>query len=311
MSSSVEALVSRWREFWFARVPPHAYAVFRIAVGIAGVATMVVVSDPAVWQLDGITPPSSDEFGIRQWLREHGLGALAGASLRYALLLGYLALTVGVFSRATAIAMFFGSSIMLWWNWYPFSAAQHLLHNFTLYLLWYDPGRVWSWDALRARRRGVAPAVPEPMPIWPLRLVRCQLAIMYFAAGYWKLGNPDWRAGDALHYILNNNLFQRMPGSVPVEMYPITVALTYVTLFWELFFPFMLWWGPTRGLALALGVALHLGMWSSIELGVFSLTVLAGYTAFLNPWRVEAWARRRLSRRRRGPASLDAQATSS
>jgi hypothetical protein len=275
------AVIDRWREFWFEQVPPHTFAVYRIGIGIAGIATIIGAWDTAFWRVDGLAPLPGGGLGLRDWLLDRGLSEPFGAALRTALLAGYTLLLLGIRSAATAVVMFAASSLMLWWNWYPYSGAQHLLHNLTLYLVLGNSGAVWSYDAWRSSRRGEPTGAPQP--VFPLRLVRCQMAVMYFAAGLWKLGNPDWRSGDALYYVLNSNVFQRMPGVLPAELYPVTVVLTYVTLFWELLFPVLLWWPPTRVLAIGLGVALHLGMWSTIEIGAFSLTVLAGYTAFLNP----------------------------
>jgi hypothetical protein len=285
------AFGDRWQEFWFAKVPPHTYAVFRVAVGLAGIATILGAWDLAFWRVDGIAPIPGGGLGIRPWILENGYSVPMAWVIRTMLLAGYVCLALGIQSMVMAVTMFVGSSAMLWWNWYPFSGAQHMLHNLTLYLVCVDSGRVWSWDAWAARRRGT-PLAPDAQPIWPLRLVRCQMAVMYFAAGCWKLDNPDWRAGDALHYVLNSNVFQRMPGSVPPALYPLTVLLTYLTVVWELLFPAMLWWRPARVSAIAVGVLLHLGMWSTIEIGAFSLTVFAGYTAFLDPARTEDRMRR-------------------
>jgi hypothetical protein len=279
-------LLTHWLRFWFEPVPPHGFAIFRIAVGLAGIATILGAWDLAFWRVDGLAPTPGGGMGVRSWILERGLAVPVAVAFRTALLAGYAALTLGVWSTPMSVAMFVASSAMLWWNWYPFSGAQHLLHNLTLYVIFMDSGAVWSWDARRRRARAaLAPATPPVSwrPIWPLRLVRAQMAIMYFAAGLWKLGDPYWRSGEALHYVLSSNVFQRMPGVVPPDLFALTVLLTYVTLFWELLFPFLLWWRPTRVLAIGIGVMLHVGMWATIEIGAFSLTVLAGYTAFMNP----------------------------
>jgi hypothetical protein len=286
-----ETLVGRWREFWFARVPAHVYALFRIALGVAGALTIIGAWDATFWSVDGLAPLPGGGLGIRQWFLDNSLGLTAGLALRWALFAGFVLLAVGVWSTVTALGMFVATSAMLWWNWYPYSGAQHLLHNLTLYLVFVDSGQVWSWDAWQARRRGGGPPLGLE-PIWPLRLLRYQVAIMYFAAGLWKLANPEWRAGTALHYVLNSNVFQRVPGEVPVEFFPLTALLTYVTLAWELLFPFMLWMRPTRWLAIALGILLHLGMWTTMEVGAFTPTVLAAYVAFLDPHRVEGQVNR-------------------
>jgi hypothetical protein len=176
---------------------------------------------------------------------------------------------------------------MIWWNSFPLSGAQQLLHNLAFPLVFMNSGAVWSVDALlRARRNGNARAPGEA--IWPLRLVQFQLALMYLSAGLWKMGNPDWRSGVALYYVLNNPVYRRVPGDVPSALFGALVALNYLTLFWELAFPILVWFRRTRLVMLLTGIALHLGMLTTMEVGAFMPTVLVAYVAFLDPWRTES-----------------------
>ena len=222
------------------------------------------------------------------WLAAHGLGDIVGLGLRWAVLAGFVALALGIQTQFVAIGIFLGSAAMFWWNPAPFSGGQQLLHNITFPLVFVDSGAVWSVDALqRARRNREVPARPEP--IWPLRLWQYQLALLYLAAGLWKMANPDWRSGLALHYVLNNPAYQRIPGVVPPALFGATVFLTYLTLAWELSFPVVVWFRRLRpAMLLCIGLALHLGMWATMEVGAFMPTVLISYVAFLNPWRTEA-----------------------
>jgi vitamin K-dependent gamma-carboxylase-like protein len=285
-SFAVERLSNRWREFWFARIPPHAYALLRILTGLVGLLTLVGAWNPAFWDVNGLVPASGG-WHIRPWLNAHGLASEFGLGLRALLLIGYACLTLGVISVVTAPAMFLGSAAMLWWNWLPYSSAQELLHLLILPLIFVNSGSVWSVDAWRRARS--APDAQAPLEsIWPLRLLQYQVAIMYLSAALWKMGNPDWRGGLALHYVLNTAIYQRAPGVVPAVWFGVTVGLTYLTLAWELAFPFLIWFRRTRPLMLVLGVLLHLGMWVSIEVGAFTPTVLVSYVAFLDPWRIES-----------------------
>ena len=49
---------------------------------------------------------------------------------------------------------------------------------------------------------------------------------MYASAAMYKLLDPSWRDGTALHYILNYNAFQRIPGQVPPALDPLLAAMT-------------------------------------------------------------------------------------
>jgi hypothetical protein len=90
-----------------------------------------------------------------------------------------------------------------------------------------------------------------------------------------------------LHYVLNGATYRRTPWLLPAELFAGTVLLTYFTLFWELTFPVLIW-SRLRPVVLWCGVALHVGMWVTMEVGVFSPTILAAYVAFLDPWQTDA-----------------------
>lgn len=287
-----DRLSAGWRHFLFATIPPHSYALIRILTGVVGVATIIGAWAPAFWVTEGIMP-AEGALGLAPWLTAHGLGDSAGLMLRAVLLVGYACLAAGWLTPIMAPAMFVGSLVMLRWNWLPYSAAQQLLHNLTFPLVFANSGAVWSVDAWQ-RRRQDTPAPPKPEPIWPLRLMQYQLALLYLSAGLWKMGSADWRSGLALHYVLNHNMYQRIPGDLPVTFLGATIALTYLTLFWELTFPLLVWFRITRPAMLAIGVLLHLGMFATMEVGAFMPTVMIPYVAFLDPERTEARVRRLL-----------------
>jgi hypothetical protein len=79
------------------------------------------------------------------------------------------------------------------------------------------------------------------------------------------------------------NIFHRFPWPLPPSFDWTTTIGTYVTLFWEITFPVMMLNRFTRRFALLLGIALHAGMWSTLELGPFSFIMIASYLSFLDP----------------------------
>jgi len=142
---------------------------------------------------------------------------------------------------------------------------------------------VWSVDAWRRHRHIGAPSSEPIYAIAPLRLIRFQIALVYFNAGLWKLLNPLWRNGSAVHYVLETNVYHRFPVLLPATFDWVIPVLTYGTLFWEIAFAFLLLFRPTRRVAIALGVLLHAGMLSTIEIGPFHWVMLASYLSFLDP----------------------------
>lgn len=281
------SLVGVWHQFWFQPVPPHAFALLRILFGLAGCAGLLGLSDiPMFRSLEGLVPTEWAWAPLKDWLAARGLGSLGGLFWA-ASLAAFVCMTVGLWSRAAVQLSFAALLFQHGWNYLPLSGTHDALRVFVFCLIWVDCGVVWSVDAWLAGRRGQAPRPgSEWLPIAPLRLVRFQLSLIYLSAGLWKLHSPLWRDGSAVHYALSSNLYQRLPGAVPPELEWFTAAATYATLFWELGFALMVLWGPTRRLALAAGVLMHVGMFLTLEVGLFHPIMLAAYVAFLDPFRI-------------------------
>jgi len=189
------------------------------------------------------------------------------------------------------------SLVQVSWNYLPLSGADAALKAMLFCLVWADCGSVWSVDAWIARRRGRGDTSDATYVIAPLRLIRFQIALIYFNAGLWKLMNPYWRDGTAAHYVVESNVYHRFPFPLPVSDALLT-ALTYGTLLWELTFAPLLLFRTTRRVALAVGILLHLGMLATIEIGPFHFVMLAGYLAFLNPRAVPGLPRRLWTRKK-------------
>ena len=236
---------------------------------------------PVFWDLDGFVPPTDNGLGVKSLVVSLGLGHVAGRALFFASLACYASMAVGFQSNVAVIVSLAASIGETFWNPLPLSAAYMVVQTVLFCLVWADCGSVWSVDAWLARRRGVdlADAPPSGYPIAPLRLVRFQVALVYLNSGLWKLYNEHWRDGSAVHYVLNNNIYRRLPVQVPQGLDWLTTLLTYSVLFWELGFAFMIWYRPTRRIALLAGIAIHLGMTATIEVGPFPWVMMASYVS--------------------------------
>ena len=104
----------------------------------------------------------------------------------------------------------------------------------------------------------------------------------------WKFAYPTWRDGSAVYWSLNLNVFHRFPWPLPPAADPVVSLLTWGTLAFELSFPVLVCFRRTRAAVLLGGIGLHLGLGLTMELGPFSLVMIAGYAAFLDPERTPA-----------------------
>jgi hypothetical protein len=278
--------LDRWERFWFAPVPPHIYALLRIVFGLVQCGTLFALRDLSTfWFLDGLVPLDVGAVGLKQYVIAHGVGHAAGVVLYVSTVISFVAMTVGFQTRLAMPAALFTSLMQVAWNYLPLSGADAAMRVFLFCLVWADCGSTWSVDAWLAARRGAAsaPSSVDRGIIAPLRLIRFQVALIYFNAGIWKIFNPYWRNGSAVHYVVQSNVYRRPPHGLPITFDYFVSLLTYGTLAWELTFAFLLLFTRTRRIALIGGILIHLGMWSTIEVGPFHLVMLASYLAFLDP----------------------------
>jgi len=293
-------LVTAWERTLFEGVPPDAYALLRIVFGgLALIGLLGLTPVPMYWALDGIAPVPGHGFGVRPFLVDAGLGTIAGWLVFVALFAAFGCMTVGYRSGAASVASFVGSVLQFKWNHLPMSSALQVQIVVMFCLVWTNCGATLSVDSWLARRRGLPTAGESAAhPIWPLRMIRIQVALIYLNSGLWKFFGPTWRDGSAIVQSLNLNIFHRFPVTIPAGYEWIGTVSTYVTLFWEIGFIVLLFNRWTRTAALLTGVAMHLGIWATMEVGPFSWLMIGSYIAFLDPHAVARWTRRWIAGRR-------------
>ena len=288
MNAPATRIIKRWEAFWFRQIPSDIFALLRIvfgAIGLAGVLALVPVS--IFWQLSGLVPIGGLGAPLRSAALSAGLGTVGGWLIFLLLVASFTCMTVGLFSNWAVASALAGSILQSFWNPWPMSGAHDVLKVMLFCLLWADCSGWPSVDAWRSRKGRFR--LP-PQAITPIRLMQIQVALIYMNSALWKLGGAAWRDGSTIHYVLNLNTYQRIPGPVPVAFDPVMTLMTYLTLFWEASFGLMLLNRWTRRAALMFGIALHTGLWMSMELGTFSWVILASYIAFIDPHRVSQWS---------------------
>jgi hypothetical protein len=107
-------------------------------------------------------------------------------------------------------------------------------------------------------------------------LITWQAANIYLWAAFYKLGGDAWRNGTAMHFVLSIQRFEVYPAlSAALASNAVIVAvLTYFTLFFQMAFPFLVWFSRSKPIMVALGVSLHLGIAIIMGLYSFSATMI-------------------------------------
>lgn len=192
-----------------------------------------------------------------------------------------LCLLVGWNTRVSAVLVWVLSVSFTNLNLYAINAGDHIRGMLLLYLMLVPCGAVWSVDARQRRRLvGSAPREVRVHP-WALRLMLLQLALMYCASGICKMTGEDWTSGSSLYYVMRDTSLTRISADQFALPYIVTRLMTWTVLAWEVAFPLLIAVRRTRGIALWMGAAFHLGIFVTLEIGCFPLYLLALYVPLL------------------------------
>jgi hypothetical protein len=283
--------LTRWT-WWTAPVRAERLAALRI-----GVAAMLLLDilGTYVYQFRDFFGPGSLGSPETFWKNQSAfLWSLLGHVEQPRLL--YVALTVwivavtflllGQWARISAVVAWTLSQSFMNLNPYIHNAGDTVRTIMLFYLMLTPCAAVWSLDSRRKRRLGTLLEAPVHIYPWALRLLFLQMVLIYFFNGVNKLAGPQWRAGDSLHYVLADLTTSRISYADMPMPYFLTRLLTWTVLAWELGFAVLVTFRPTRTAALLLGIAFHIGIGLTMELGMFCLYMLCFYLP-LAPW--ERW----------------------
>jgi hypothetical protein len=240
--------------------------------------------------------------GSAPWLRWVGADIHASRWLHRCLVASALALTLGLFSRTSALLLMLLSA--QWALVVPDAdrAIDTMMRNVLFVLVFSGCGRKWSVDAwLSAGSWSGDGAIVSAAPRYLLVL---QVVVMYFTAGVQKYGQHWWPWGGwtALYVILQDWSYAARPfGWLRSQPFYLSTQLaTAVTMLWQWSYPVVLLHyfpppGPPGRLRqrfaayrlhwawIAVGAVFHVLIGATMELGIFPTGMLAIYPAFLHP----------------------------
>jgi uncharacterized membrane protein YphA (DoxX/SURF4 family) len=275
-------LGSAWRRFWFEPQQSSTLALVRIAFGLLVVlwtlSLIPTLSD--FFGPDGVAPGSFEDFSGDWGLLPNPAGTPILVLLTIALLLGSVALTVGLFTRVAAIVVFVGVLSIEHANTLIGNSGDGLIRNLAFYLMLAPSGTALSLDRLRRSREDFW-SFPMIAP-WVLRLIQIQLSVGYLSAVWHKVQSDLWRSGTAVSYAMRLEDIHRFPfpGFI-TQSTMLTEALTFGTLVLELSLGILVWNRAARPWVMTFGASMHLAIDYTILIGFFSLAMFVCYLAFL------------------------------
>lgn len=134
------------------------------------------------------------------------------------------------------------------------------LFSLLFYCLIFPTHKVYTIDQLMDKKH--RPLDAAQLSLF-LGVVQVHLCIVYFTAGYSKLGGQEWMNGTAIWKAINQPQFYTAftPLIKSLACYPvISYALTWGTLLAETAFPFLIWikWAKVRAVILISIVMMHI-----------------------------------------------------
>ena len=115
------------------------------------------------------------------------------------------------------------------------------------------------------------------------RVSQIQVCLIYGFAGLDKVKGSSWWRGDAIWMIFANTQRATIDLSWMAHFPAVMAFMTYGTLFFEVYFPVMVWFRPVgRFIALVGGVLMHCGIAITMGLVSFSSLMISTYSLFLD-----------------------------
>lgn len=297
-----------WVALWDHREHPLSMAIVRVTLGAVllwdllwvGALRLVVPilapeeigGWPEIYPRDEL-PFTWAVFPMEPWVA-WGLWGLSVACV--------VAFTLGI---GTPFALF--AFVLVYAQWaHILDAADRgidtMMRNVAMILAFSQSHHAMSIDAWR--RTGSWWGDGTARPAWARHLLVLQLVVMYFGAGVAKVGSTWTPMGEfsALWYILHDPAVARIDWSFLAPAYVLTQIGTAVTMGWEYTAPLVLlmyWYRHTWDRAgrlrafvvrwklhlawLSIGLAFHLLIAATLNLGIFPFAMLSFYPSFVHP----------------------------
>lgn len=323
LSSSTRQYLSNWNirtQAWLLLEKRALYGLSatRILVGIAMLGILItnfgnryVLWGPGSFWAEPLRERS--EFGFLLSLFSTDSPLLF--TLFYLALIGVaVAVVIGWRTRLMTIALVLGMPALVERADILGNQGDNIARIGLLFMVFMTTNAHWSVDARRRRRRVADNLTPAQklwwghpiLPDWITTLLHnaalvalaCQVFILYTASALYKVQGDLWQAGTALHYPLSLHEYGVFPwlNSMLTTNPFLLTALTYFSVYVQLFFAVALLHPVSRRLVLIGVICLHGGIAVLMGLPWFSLAMLAFDAIFVSSRTYQAlqrWVGRR------------------
>jgi hypothetical protein len=262
-------VLRRWHEFWTAEGDTTGLAVFRVLFALCLLREVATSREKMVNALAGgafhlpyleVVPTVSEATYRNLHLVQYPLIALVA---------------LGLLVRPACAALLVVQGWLLFADRLNFRNHPYLFLLILFLLLLAPSAESLSVPSLFRSLRGAGSVRGRPRPLTFQRLIQVQVCIVYACAGLHKL-HPAYLRGDVLRHLAEEGTLR------PIDLPPVGWAvLAWLTVAVELLLPCGLWFRRSRPACIAVGIAFHLAVAYVLQIGAFSLAMIASYVLFL------------------------------
>ena len=316
-ASPYRKMAQAWETFWFSQGSTFTLGLFRILFAL-------------LLCQEVFTTRSKSLFAIEGGFHLPYLSFIQPVPLKTYLWLHNLQFPL-IFLLGIGIWMRFSCGMLILLQGYVFFADQMNFRNhpyfflLVLFLLLRSPADdALSVKALfrmlRERRPALDSLLGSVRPLTFQRLIQLQLCIVYFYAAFHKL-SPAFLRGEVLSSYVGGQLASEDMGLTVgrflseewltqlqgfVAKPENLVVLAFLSVVIEFLVPVFLWIRKTRPAAILVGALFHVGIAFTMNIHVFSYSIIASYLLFLDPDTLPEMVRARFRSKKTGSSKARA-----
>lgn len=185
----------------------------------------------------------------------------------------------GIFRYATPLLLFLSIEIIQ--RAYPFilNGGDNLLKFILLYMIFTDCYRYFTLNNSKEQEKDSISYFLNQISVLSIKI---HLSLIYFVSALFKINAKVWFSGVATYYTLQIERFKGTEMNSSLARNGIFVTLsTYITLLWELLFPFLVWHKRGKYIVFAFGIAIHLGIYIFMMIHDFEILFMMCYGFFI------------------------------
>ena len=242
--------------------------------------TLILLPDaPEFWSTTALTPATPPEIvDAQKWSHLLDLPLLQN-SYGYFIAAQIILLVAGmacIYPRVISVLIYFLTINIDNKVYVILDGGNNLIHLFLLYFILIDPSKKTA-----VQKAGLGGMLNNGFTNLAFLMCRLQVVMMYLIAGLSKVGGVLWQNGTAIYYTLQVDEYTHPLAKDLVSRYTILAVMgTYITLLYQVMFPWLVWNKKMRPWLLSVGSCIHLQISFVMGLFMFGFAIAVAYLSF-------------------------------